>query len=194
MNLIKYLCQKHESLIPMHGLRIGSDMAVRIPKNSSQMLASASDSFVEDENQFLPARYKFAILREPNQRLISGVKQLTGLGEQNEPDKKISDQIFDRFELPSLYKEFDEHLLPQAVFLPKINIHLFSAENLYPLFDWLRDIKHFDLADSLESRYDTNKQNKYNVESRVKELVEKYYSEDLELYEKLCKSDYLHIK
>ena len=136
-----------------------------------------------------PASKYFAILRDPIERWISGITQLTYQSKQNR--KYLYEDITTFINNPW----HDQHQAPQHLFLKPwsntttFNITTFKFEHLHLFTEWLRDnginlpkLTHTNSSLHPQPRKELNQYIQQSLTENHREFLSMYYKKDGELY------------
>lgn len=149
-----------------------------VPKNSSRVWKNDIFTQMVDIDNLPPIYWGFIIIRDPHQRLVSGLSEW----KQRKKRPESLEQMLDQFE--ALIPETDEHLIPQHYFQEEYPFKLINFENQLTV---LPKLAMHEIRAPKKRRLKRIPERPRDLYShpRVKPLVEKYYPTDLELWNKV---------
>ena len=175
-----WLKAEYEQIKPTHFYTLNSVLYAGIPKNSSSKWCNIFRNNHVDVNSVRNPKYAFVIIREPHERLISGITEWIKRSSRTETVQYVLENFDviaqDKNIIPDI--NYHAHLMPQ---------HYFTAEHDFDLINFNQQPALAERVSQYRIRAtginaNPGKKHPHVDSSLTRNIVQNYYAPDVELW------------
>lgn len=186
-----WLYEQYLKIRPTHFYHRDAVLYPSIPKNSSTIWRNRvfnNQSNIVNIDNLPQIAYAFAIIRDPAERLISGLQEWIKRSHRAE----TVEQIIDNFDYYAVWHQsvndlnFYAHIMPQAYFVAEYDFELVEFNNQQHIADVIEQRKLSDYIVRAIRRNITTQTKTYEFvdDSRTTTIIKKYYKQDIDIWNK----------
>ena len=186
-----WLYKQYLQIRPTHFYHRDAVLYPSIPKNSSTIwrnrVFNNKSNIVNIDN--LPnIEYAFAIIRDPAERLISGLQEWIKRSRRAETVEQIIDNFdhYAEWDVSSNDLNFYAHIMPQAYFVAEYDFDLIEFNNQLDIANRIeqRNLSDFIVHAIRRNIIIQNKTYELVNDNRTKNIIKKYYQQDIDIWNK----------